>query len=275
MMYYRLLSAAVVLFMSTGAGAADLAPAEPARLPVSDTWLMTLKGNVRVGPSFPGSDEFSVFGFPSVSFRRASSIMRFSAPDDGLSFSVLDRSSLRIGVVGRLQGGRDYEDDRRLFGLSKVDWAVEAGLFAEFWATDWLRARAEVRRGFNGHEGFAGDLGLDLVHRFGAVTASLGPRLSLRDDEFMRTYFGVTPVEAALNGAVTPYRPTGGIYSVGGVASLSYDWTPQWSTSAYLSYNRLVGDAADSPIVRQLGSEHQFGGGVTISYTFDTGLRWP
>jgi outer membrane scaffolding protein for murein synthesis (MipA/OmpV family) len=204
-----------------------------------------------------------------------SSRSRFGRPDDGLSFSVLGGGSLRFGVVGRFQGGRYYEDNRRLFGLSKVDWSVEPGLFAEFWATEWLRARAEIRRGFNGHEGFVGDLGLDVVHRFGAVTASIGPRLSLRDTEFVRTYFGVTPMEAALNGVVTPFRPSGGIYSAGVVAGLGYDWTPQWSTSAYVSYNRLIGDAADSPIVRQLGSEHQFGGGITISYTFDTGMRWP
>lgn len=275
-MHHRLLSATLALVVSGAADAADdLGPAGPAAPPVSDALLMTVKGNLRFGPSFPGSDDISVYGFPSVSFRRASSPARFSAPDDGLSFSVLEGGSLRFGVVGRFQGGRYYEDDRRLFGLSKVDWTVEPGLFAEFWATDWLRTRAEIRRGFNGHEGFVGDLGVDVVHRFGAVTASIGPRLALRDSDFVRTYFGVTPWEAALNRVVPPYRPSGGIYSAGAVASLGYDWTPRWNTSAYVSYNRLVGDAADSPIVRQFGSEHQFGGGVTISYTFDTGMRWP
>jgi outer membrane scaffolding protein for murein synthesis (MipA/OmpV family) len=32
-----------------------------------------------------------------------------------------------------------------------------------------------------------------------------------------------------------------------------------------------VGDAADSPIVREFGSEHQFGLGLTVSYSFSTG----
>jgi outer membrane scaffolding protein for murein synthesis (MipA/OmpV family) len=174
-------------------------------------------------------------------------------------------------VVGRFQGGRYLEDDRRLFGLDKINWAVEPGVFVEFWPVEFLRARAEVRRGFNGHDGFVADFGLDYVQRFGAFTASVGPRLSLGDNNFTRTYFGVSPFEAALNGQVTAYRPSGGITSVGALAGLSYDWSKAWSTTAYVSYKRLVGDAADSPIVKRFGSENQIGLGLTVSYSFDTG----
>jgi outer membrane protein len=234
-------------------------------------WIVTLKGNVQVGPSYPGADDFSVFAYPSVSFRRAGVPQRFSAPDDGLSFSLLDDAALRFGAVGRFQGGRYLEDDRRLFGLRKIDWAVEPGLFVEYWPVEFLRARAEVRRGFNGHEGFVADLGLDVVQRFGALTVSAGPRLSLGDSEFTRTYFGVTPVEAALNGEVTAYRPSGGITSVGATAAATYDWSAQWSSTAFVTYGRLVSDAADSPIVKRYGSENQVGLGLSLSYSFETG----
>jgi len=238
----------------------------------SGGWIATVKGNVKVGPSYPGADDFSVFAFPSLSFRRAGTPQRFSAPDDGVSFSFLDDSAFRIGLVGRFQGGRYLQDDRRLFGLRKVDWAVEPGFFVEYWPVEFLRARAELRRGFGGHEGFVADLGIDWVHRFGAATFSVGPRLALGDGEFTRTYFGVTPFEAALNGEVTPYDPSGGITSVGATAAISYDWSPAWSTTAFVSYKRLVGDAADSPIVKRFGSENQVGLGLTVSYSFDTGL---
>jgi outer membrane scaffolding protein for murein synthesis (MipA/OmpV family) len=231
-------------------------------------WIVTLKGNLRVGPSYPGADDFSFIGYPSLSFRRAGTVERFSAPDDGLSFSFLDDSALRFGVVGRFQGGRYLQDDRRLLGLEKINWAIEPGLFAEYWPLEFLRARAEIRRGFNGHEGFVADLGLDVVQRFGAFTVSAGPRLSLGDTEFTRTYFGVTPVEAARNGEVTAYRPSGGITSVGATAGATYDWSAQWSTTAFVSYKRLVGDAADSPIVKRFGSENQIGLGLTASYSF-------
>jgi outer membrane scaffolding protein for murein synthesis (MipA/OmpV family) len=255
-----------------------LAPAHAAdvffnQAPVtSSSWIATIKGNLRVGPSYPGADDFSVVGFPSLSFRRAGTPERFSAPDDGLSFSFLEESAVRVGVVGRYQGGRYLQDDRRLFGLDKIDWAVEPGVFVEYWPVEFLRARAELRRGFGGHEGFVADLGLDMVQRFGAFTFSVGPRVALGDSEFTRTYFGVTPFEAALNGQVTPYRPSGGFTSVGVTTAVSYVWSPQWSTTAFVSYKRLIGDAADSPIVKRFGDENQIGLGLTVSYSFDTGF---
>ena len=252
---------------STMAQAADLLFA-PEPIQDSSGWIVTVKGNLRVGPSYPGSDEFSFIGYPSLSFRRAGTVERFSAPDDGLSFSFLEDSAVRFGVVGRFVGGRYLQDNRELFGLEKIDWAVEPGVFVEYWPLDFLRARAEIRRGFNGHEGFVADFGLDAVQRFGAFTVSIGPRLALGDNEFTRTYFGVTPAEAALNGQVTPYRPSGGITSVGATGAISYDWSQQWSTTAFITYKRLVGDAADSPIVERFGSENQIGAGLTVSYSF-------
>jgi len=131
------------------AQAADPVFTMPSALPSG--WVVTLKGNVRVGPSYPGSDDFNVVGFPSVSVRRAGTVERFSAPDDGLSLSFVDESALRIGAVGRFQGGRYLQDDRRLFGLRKIDWAVEPGVFVEYWPLEFLRARAELRHGINGH----------------------------------------------------------------------------------------------------------------------------
>lgn len=263
-------SLALLAFLVSGSTLAQAADPvfSPEPIQSSSGWIVTVKGNLRVGPSYPGSDDFSFIGYPSLSFRRAGTVERFSAPDDGLSFSFLDESVFRVGVVGRFVGGRYYEDNRELVGLDKIDWAVEPGVFVEYWPLEFLRARAEIRRGFGGHEGFVADFGLDAVQRFGAVTLSLGPRLSLGDSEFTRTYFGVTPEEAALNGQVTAYRPSGGITSVGATGAVSYDWSPQWSTTAFVTYKHLVSDAADSPIVERFGSEHQVGLGLTVSYSF-------
>jgi outer membrane scaffolding protein for murein synthesis (MipA/OmpV family) len=236
----------------------------------SSVWIVTVTGNAKVGPSYPGADDLSFIAFPSFSIRRVGEPKRFTTPDDGFSLPVYDTETLRAGITGRFRGGRYLETDRRLFGLEDVKWAVEPGLFVEFWPTQILRMRAELRRGVNGHDGIVGDVGADLVGRFGRFTVSAGPRLALGDQEFMRTYFGVTPFEAAANGLVTPYRPSGGIVSVGASSALTYDWSEQWSTTVSASYSRLVGDAADSPIVKRFGSENQFSFGASVSYSFST-----
>jgi outer membrane scaffolding protein for murein synthesis (MipA/OmpV family) len=92
--------------------------------------------------------------------------------------------------------------------------------------------------------------------------------MSFGDSNFADAYFSVTPFEASLNGLVTPYKASGGVTSVGVLASASYAWSEQWSTTVYAGYRRLVGDAADSSITRRLGSPDQFTVGASLSYSF-------
>ena len=248
--------------------AAPRAPSPALPVMASSGLIVTLTANGLVAPRYPGSDELGFLAYPSLSFRRAGEPKRFTTPDDGLTLPFYDAPAFRFGAVARFRGGRYLETDRRLFGLRDVRWAVEPGLFAEFWPVSFLRTRVEVRRGFNGHEGFVADLGADLVQRFGATTFSVGPRVTLGDGEFARTYFGVTPAESALNGLLPAYRPSGGVTSVGALTALSVDWSERWSTTVSASYARLVGDAAESPIVRQFGSKDQFTFGASVSYSF-------
>ncbi|WP_273746780.1 MipA/OmpV family protein, partial [Morganella morganii] len=69
---------------------------------------------------------------------------------------------------------------------------------AEYWPAHWLRSRVEVRDSFVGANGVVADLSADFVgHPFGdRWTATAGPRLSLADDQFMASYFGVTSAQS-------------------------------------------------------------------------------
>ena len=48
----------------------------------------------------------------------------------------------------------------------------------------------------------------------------------------------------------------------------------QWATTVYAGYDRLVGDAGDSPITRRLGSQDQFTVGARLSYSFAITPFW-
>ena len=65
------------------------------------------------------------------------------------------------------------------------------------------------------------------------------------------------------------YRPGGGIHAVAAASGLSYQFNPRFGLFGYARYERLVGDAAKSPIVRDLGSRNQLSGGLGLSYTFN------
>ena len=265
----RLAALLLAAGLPTAAAAADM-PAMPRfALAQADTWIVTLSGSGVAQPRFPGARDYTAFGYPSVDIRRAGDPVRFSAPDDGVSFTLFESPNFRFGPVVRFQSGRYLSDDRRrLFGLNKVEWAVEPGGFFEFWPTQFLRTRVELRHGVNGHHGFVGSIGADYVQPFGRFVLSIGPRFQYGDESFNSKYFSVSPLEAALNGRVTPYSAGGGFNTVGALAAVTYTFDERWAVTGYGGYNRLIGDAGRSPIVRTLGTPNQFTFGAKVSYSF-------
>jgi outer membrane protein len=235
-------------------------------------WIITLGGSFQFGPKYDGAKSFGPSFMPSLSWRRVGEPAGFSAPDDSFDYAIYDTDRFDIGVVGSYRSGRYSGSTYRLWGMRDVPWAVEAGVYAEYWVVpERLRTRVEVRQGFNGHHGVVADFSADWVERFGSFTFAVGPRLSLGSASYMRRNFGVLPGEAALNGMIPAYKPGAGAKSVGLASSLEYAWSPSFSTTLFARYDRLVGDAANSPIVDRLGERNQFSVGIGASYSFQVG----
>jgi outer membrane scaffolding protein for murein synthesis (MipA/OmpV family) len=260
------------LFVSVASPAALAADAE-AQVPPSaeEFWIATVGAKLLVNPAYPGSDQYTVSGLPVIGLRRASSPERYSAMDDTGGFGISLTNWMRVGVAFNLMDERSKEDDRKLKGLDKVDWTVAAGGFVEIWPTEWLRARAELLKTFNGSDGFIANLGMDAVLPMtDRLSFAFGPRVSIADQSFMQTYYGVTAREAARSRVIgRTFKPDGGIESAGVAASVTYKWDDHWATTVGGGWSRLVGDAARSPITKKIGSENQFWGGVKVSYSFD------
>ena len=254
-------------FLTTAALATLLVSPALAQEPAGD-WIVTLRGNAKVQPSYPGAKSYGVMGFPSLSFRRATTPQRFTAPDDNISFALYDGGWLKAGPSARFMGARRAKDHRELTGIHDVNWTLELGGFVELWPMEKIRGRLDLRQAVNGHNGFVADLGLDYVETAGAWTFSIGPRVSYGDQRFMRSWFGVTPAEALANGRVTPFNASSGVSSVGGTVGATYTFNPQWQLTAYARYDHLTGSAARSPVVRILGSESQATFGLKLAYSF-------
>ncbi|TVR08484.1 MAG: MipA/OmpV family protein [Salinarimonadaceae bacterium] len=239
----------------------------------ADDWRMTIGAQGLVVPQFEGSSTYRIRPMPIFSIRRANSLSRFKAPDDGLRLGLLEVENVRIGAVGKYRARRAEKDSIDLRGLGNVGHAVELGAFAEIWATQNFRLSAELRHGLGGHTGILADLGADFVMRPDAqLTISAGPRLAWSNAEYNRTYFGVTVGQAAASG-LPAYAPEAGVRSLGFVGSAAYAMTPDWSLQAFARYDRLMGDVRDAPLVRQRGSANQFAAGFGLSYSFNLSTR--
>jgi outer membrane protein len=257
------------LFLAAGASVALLS-AEPALAQDDDDgWIVTIGGGAIYHPEFPGADEMGIRPWPIVSVRRSGTERRFATPDESFGISLVKSGSLRIGPAINVDTGRDEDD--AIEGLGDVNWSIEGGAFAEAYVGDNFRLRGEVRKGFGGHKGLVGDVGADLI--LGRPTEvfhfSIGPRARFVNSRYNRAFFGID-AEQALATGFPLYDPDGGLYSAGALTFADYQLSRTFGIRGYARYDRLMGDAKDSPLVNSaIGSKDQIEAGVGLTITFD------
>jgi outer membrane protein len=227
---------------------------------------------IRVGlgaqlvPAYPGADGHSLRPLVDVSLSRGSKPFRFEAPDESFGPSLIREGGLEIGPALNFEGSRTAKDVGA--DLDKVPFTFEAGAFVQYAFGPKFRIRTELRKGLGGHDGWTGQAGADFVARDGDDWLfSVGPRVTVSDGRYHRAYFGVNAPEAIRTG-LPAYRPGGGIQAVGATAGFLKQLTRRFGLYSYAKYDRLVGDAADSPVVRSYGSRDQLSGGLALTYTF-------
>ena len=219
----------------------------------------------QLSPSWPGADKFGVGPYIDVS-RTREGAFEYEAPDESFGQPLVHAGNFAFGPAFGFIGKRKASDIGA--DLPKVGFTVEAGGFAQAYLTPSLRVRAEGRKGLSGHKGWVGEISADYIARQGDDWLfSIGPRVTLGDANYHRAYFGVTPASATTSG-LAAYDPGGGVQSVGVTAGYHRMLGKNWGIALYGRYDRLVGDAADSPITRELGSRSQPSAGIALSYTF-------
>ena len=228
---------------------------------------------VRVGlgaqlrPEFIGADKAAIGPLLDLDFARGSNEFKFEAPDYSFGIPVVSSGGFSFGPAANLASKRKESDVGAPVG--EVSTTFEAGAFASYELAESIHLRAEVLKGFGGHKGVVGAIGADQVWRDGdRYVFSIGPRVLLSSARYQRAYFGVTPA-AALATGLPVYEPDGGLHGIAAASGLSYQFNNRFGMFGYARYERLVGDAAKSPIVRELGSRNQLSGGAGLSYTFN------
>jgi outer membrane protein len=252
-------------------------PAPPFALPLlpslASDWTVKLGVEGGMAPNFAGAKDIAFSPKPIFSVQRAGSPEHFRGTLDNSSITLFDYGQFRAGPVGKLDFGRTASSDKALRGLGNVGTNFELGAFAEYFPVDWFRTRIEVRNGIGAHTGIVGDLSADAIVPFTErITLSGGPRFSFKDAKAMSPFFGIDAAQSLASG-LPQYRVTGGSYSTGVGGQIGYKLTPQWEMHGYVEYERLLGSAAASPLVKLRGSPDQVTVGLGASYSFDVKVR--
>lgn len=227
---------------------------------------------IRVGagpqlkPAYVGADKDKVTPLFRFDIARGNTPFRFKAPDDVPGIGIFRSHGFSAGPEANFEFRRRDSDVGAPLG--EVKRTIEAGAFAQYDDGHGIRVRGDVRKGINGHKGVVGSFGADKYWRDGdRYVFSIGPRVLFSDDRYQQAFFGVTP-QASLATGLPVYTPKGGIHALAIASGLTYQMNSRFGLFGYARYERLVGDAAKSPIIQQLGSRDQYSGGIGLTYTF-------
>lgn len=225
-------------------------------------------------PDYEGSDHYTalpaLFGrYNFAEGRYAALVGGADAARSGrLVLNLVPNSSWEMGPLLGVRYERNDPDNSRVRRMDDIDSAIEAGGFLSYRRGSWFSTLGLSWDVSDTYGGYIADLQAgyqqEMTDDLGLIyTASL----SYADDEYMEEYFGVNARDAASSG-LPPFRPDGGIKDLGVGISVNYNFTNTWGLIAGFDYYRLVGDAADSPLVDDEGNRNQFKGVVAVSYSF-------
>lgn len=231
-------------------------------------------GDLKVGgiaivkPKYEGSDEYEVIGAPfayPVFSDGEGGAFAFNGLDD-IRFRLLENQGFEAGVLGGYTFGRDQDDGPLLRGLGDVDGGFIAGAYIGYRAGIML-FDVSYHRIVSGDTGGYFRIGATAEQRIAPnveIKARVGATYA--DDDYMEYYFGVSPLQAARSRAgLAVYDSEAGFKDVHLSVGMTYDIDRHWSVLAGVGYKRLIGDAADSPVIE---TEDQFFGTIGVTYRF-------
>ncbi len=244
------------------AGISDAGLPLPGFLAAGGAWdsptpdmVIAVGGGVSISPAYFGSDEYETggYGIGRIDYLRFPNGFEF-----GSGRAVGFREGLGLRGSVRYISHRNSSNYEDLSGLDNVPWAFEAGLGLGYEQRNY-RVFADARYGVIGTNAWVGDVGADAIaYPIQGLTLTLGPRIGWGSSRFADTYFGVSASEAAAStSGLEEFDASGGLLSGGVLLEARYLLNERWGVEGSAAWDRLLNDAADSPIT-ELGSADQY-----------------
>ena len=223
---------------------------------VGKDWQFSAGVGGTFGPTYSGADKTEAG--PLLDFGASYRDDQFFVGlRSGIGFTAFRSDTLKVQVALGYAMGRDEDDDPALAGMGDID-GQALGILRLSYDLQGFGLGAEVKGG--GDYGVTLDLSADreweLSDRF-AIGIEAGATLANADHQ--QAFFGVTAAQSADSGYAT-FAPGGGLQSAGVGLTARYGLSQTTAIVGGIRYDRLLGDAADSPIVQDKGQPSAFAG---------------
>jgi len=231
-------------------------------------------------PDYVGSDDYTYGIAPA--FRYQFDEQRFvELTANYLDANILNSSTWRFGPAFRYRFGRDGDvDDLVVKNMSDIDDTIEGGVTA--YGT-WILGNDPRHRVTAGADALwdlgdaSGGYSSNVFARYWApvsraIDVGVAGNFQYSDENFNDTYFGVSAADSTASGLPT-FNADSGVTSYSIMPMAMIHLSREWHVGVGFRYQKLAGDAADSPIVEDRGDDSQWVGGIGLVYSWDLGTN--
>ncbi|MBJ3775654.1 MipA/OmpV family protein [Acuticoccus mangrovi] len=209
-------------------------------------WDTVVGAGAKISPEYEGSDNLSISPIPYVSM---TFFDRVTVDPTGVVGKLYEAGPFTLSAKVGYEDGLTEDDADELEGLGDVDFGATVGgrISAAFGA---VTIYGDVEKTLGGSDGLLGVAGVDVSYavrpwlRLGA-----GASATFADQNHMEAYFGVDRSQSARSGYPV-YKPDAGLKRLDLTATATVAFNEHWFVRGEAGLGFLVGDAADSPIVK-------------------------
>jgi MipA family protein len=242
----------------------------PGTLLALDISGSSLGGIALIRPVYEGSKDYEVDPLPMLDIPLGK--YGFLDSDRGLGVYLLKHRVLEFGGSLGHYESREEGDSDNLRGFGDIDDGTDGRMFANLILGHYsfsLQIRNDLS---SNHDGTLFDVGASYTLKplpFAVWKFKMG--MTYADENYMKTYFGVTQDQVNKSGLITagvPFSAKASWKDFSLNSNLSVELGRHWHSKLLFGYKRLIKDAAFSPLVRELGSADQYHFGIGLAYKF-------
>jgi len=266
-----LLATGLLLMPETALGQQPLAVSTDGAYGSTKDWDIRLGLGAQIQPEYEGGDEMKGMPLPVINIKYKD-IAWLRGPMLGVNAFTWqgprETDKLQLGPAVRYQRGRDQDDSDDLRGTGNIDPGLEAGFFITYGIGQWTVGMTMFQDVSSSHDGFT-------VRPAVGHMAQLSQKWQLRSelyatyasDDYMETFFGINATQAARSG-MRQYQAEASFKDIGLLFDIDYALTKKWALTTRVGFKKMMGDAADSPLVKDRGDDKQALLGLFVSYKF-------
>lgn len=246
-----------------------------------DDWEFTVGVGGIYGPEAEGSKDSKIGPAFNLEARWRDKV---SIGFGGISWDFLQSENYTLTTSLGYDGGRDASEHANYRGLGDIGGGAVLGFGA---STEFgpVSAGVDINKYFGGSEGLTAEFGVEthipLAVLFGGreldfgsenepSMKEIGPVLfaglstTWADKDYNGSYYGVNAAQSAASGLNT-YNAAAGFNDVSLQIGVMFPITEKLAINTFVEQTRYIGDAGDSPIIRE---KDQTSVGVLVNFNF-------